>query len=763
MEDIASVYLNLLQRWMRSAPRYIHNCQDRPELACYGSGENGWGVQTNQKALAAIAVLSANAGLNPAEAGSSREELKSLALRLLRFSLQSHLEGDYHCTDGTSWGHTWISALGIERMMHGVEALWPGLTEADRLLLRRVLLSECDWLLEHYEVVAGLYNHEGRNKPESNLWNGALLHRTADMYPDSPHAACYREKGTIFLMNAVSVPSDEWNETVKDGRKVADWFVGANFFESYALHHHGYLNVGYMVICLSNMAMLHFAFKQRGSKPPEALYHRMRGLWEVVKLCTFPDGRLLRIGGDTRVRYTYCQDYVIPVWHMVKDALNEPDCDRFEAGWLEQIRLEMDANGDDTFLSARCGPLAQSSPLYYTRLESDRAAALSMGLVWRSWIGRGEAAAQPEEDKNEDKEEARASVPAIRQEEGGACSWHDAYHGAYLHRDANRIASWVWEAAEKPQGLCIPAHASDMAEWRENLSVRLSGLGRITSQRLERHDGVRFPGGFLTWGSLLVHTEGLLAEGQADYDVARSQLVCAALPDGKHMLVLQYATALERRTYMREVKGLHLLIPNDLFNGSKRTYVHGKGAISAQGSQGDGDAWRTGSRWLNADDRLGVIAVYGTDELSVYRPVKRQIGLKEKPNNIGMEGMLYADEICGPIRLGLQVFEPHQVIADAGYVLQAGERNEGTAAYAGSEQLLTADAGSDGTCRSVRIRGADGELYVLAANFGEVAAAVHFEGSEGRELASGETTASGADGLLKAELQPGTARLWRLR
>ena len=69
---------------------------------------------------------------------------------MLRFSLESHIAGSFHCTDGTRWGHTWISSLGVERMMHGVEALWPYLSAADHRLLRQMLISESDWLLDHY-------------------------------------------------------------------------------------------------------------------------------------------------------------------------------------------------------------------------------------------------------------------------------------------------------------------------------------------------------------------------------------------------------------------------------------------------------------------------------------------------------------------------------------------------------------------------------------------------------------------------------------
>ncbi len=66
-------------------------------------------------------------------------------------------------------------------------------------------------------------------------------------------------------------------------------------------------------------------YRRSGMKPPEALYHHVYDLWEKVKKFTFPDGRLLRIGGDTRVRYCYCQDFAVPMWIMMADCLKDMD------------------------------------------------------------------------------------------------------------------------------------------------------------------------------------------------------------------------------------------------------------------------------------------------------------------------------------------------------------------------------------------------------------------------------------------------------
>ncbi|MCF7838663.1 MAG: hypothetical protein K9N49_08545, partial [Candidatus Marinimicrobia bacterium] len=389
MPTLHEEYLRVLEPWAGAAGRDMYVPPERPDLWCYGSGFNGWGVQTNQKAFAALAVLATEPELDEARAGLSRAELLARALGLLRFSLASHLSGEFTCLDGTTWGHTWISALGIERMLHAVQALEPHLTPADQAALRRVLLSECDWLVDGYfrnagdppgSIQAGLIEH---NHPENNLWNGVLLQRVAWMYPDAPRHADYLRQGLAFLLNGISVPADAESAERFAGQPLSAWHVGANFFPSYGLNHHRYLNVGYMVICLSQIAMAHFAWKARGQSAPAAVYHHAEDLWRVVKLLTFPDGRLARVGGDTRARYCYCQDYAIPVWLLMLDRAADPDAPGFERRWLAILRREVAAGDGAAFLSARLAPMARISPTYYTRLESDRAAALSMALYWR--------------------------------------------------------------------------------------------------------------------------------------------------------------------------------------------------------------------------------------------------------------------------------------------------------------------------------------------------------------------------------------------
>lgn len=283
----SSRYIEVMTPWLDKLPEYLRQCEFDPSLSCYGTGESAhWPTQSNCNVFAALAVLSEA----PELPEKQRLELRGTALSLLRYAMATHVTGRIPATDGKSWGHHWISVLGLERMSHGVNAIREHLTEGDCTALRNLMISESDWLLDEYPVEADMLGNSGRNKPESNIWNGGILLRTALDYPDAPRAAEYREKATKFLLNGLSHPLDAADETRYNGRPAREYHVGFNFTPNWSLDHHWYLNVGYMVICLSNLAMLHFYCRERGFEPPPELYRHADDLWRLVKACTFRDG-----------------------------------------------------------------------------------------------------------------------------------------------------------------------------------------------------------------------------------------------------------------------------------------------------------------------------------------------------------------------------------------------------------------------------------------------------------------------------------------
>ncbi len=722
-------HLRVLQRWPVFAEQYWWTDPDRPDLGCFGSGYNSWGVQTNQKFIGAYAVLAAAPELDENAVACSRDDLLDKALRALRFSLASHVSGEHRCADGTRWGHTWISLLGVERMMHGVAALDEHLTAADHAGLRTMLVSEADAVL-NLPVTGTKWAADGGNRPEANIWNGAFLWRASRMYPDAPRVAEWIEKAHQFLLNGISITADADDQKIIAGRSLSDWHIGPNFFDRYALDHHGYLNVGYMIICLSNIAMLHFACEDAGWEAPESLYHHAEELWALVKRLIFADGRLLRIGGDTRQRYCYCQDYLLPSLLWAAHYLGDPHARQLEAGNLELIRYEQQSNADGGFLSQRCATIRHTNPYYYTRLEADKAVVLSMNAYWGSKLA---TAAQ------ESSESFEGSV---------AGSWIEPEHGAMFHRSARRIASWSWRSAEPPQGLCLPPASGHLAEWCANMGGLVELLGETGKRKCTQHHQAAFAGGFLTTGEMADSEHVRLAEGWTGSDPVRHRYAVAALPDDRTMIVLEYCR-LQVRSYLAAVKGIKLNVPNDLFNGYSRKYATASGEVIAGGTGAQLVPLR--SRWVNVEAKIGVVGIYGANSFVLYQAGERRAA--------GYGSSLYYDELCFPARLGPLAVDAGTAVLDCGSCVLSGADADETRQF--SETGVNRLACADQLVRAVQVLAADGRFYVVAVNFSDEATVTQIElprFASATDLVTGAPVAPAGQSI-SAKLGPAEATL----
>lgn len=674
----------LLADWVVYSQRHLYFSSEREGLVCYGAGDHGhWGVHTHQKAFSAFAIAALDPDIDWAARGISKETVLSQALGMLRFNLASHLTGDFVCSDGEKWGHTWIYVLGIERMMHAIEALDAYLTEDDRDGLRKMLISEADFLLLDYPVEAGLVEH---NKPESNIWNGATLYRAAAMYPDAPNARAYEEKALSFFANGISIESDEFSQERYGAKTLAELFVGANFYDSYSCNHHRYMNVGYMVICLSNIAMLHFSLKAMGKDTHPIVMHHVHALWTLIRSVTYKDGRLLRIGGDSRARYCYCQDYAMPMWALVQDVFGE-DCSGLESGWLDILKTETAQNGDGSFLSNRIGPFEQRSPVYYTRLESDRANVVSMSLYWH-----------------------RQYPLQAEKQTKLLTAWQDDYHGAAFNADGERFASFVWRSCEKPQGMLLPKDDSSLAEWRNNLAGRIEGVGMNSFEEVGEHRELLFEGGFLTWGATNVFTDVFLAEGQLREHMAEKRIAFAALPDQKTVLSVQFARAVNR-CYVARLRGVNWNVPNDLFNGRLRRLTTQKETLTLRGGELANKVEQTGlGSWVNVDGKVGLAC---TQPLTLYRAGKRQVDIVGRPDS----GTLYAEEIASPCEDMRRWADRGEILIDVGFAVSLGDAEQTRAMEA---SMFAWDMGP--ALRAVGVTGADGAVYVAVLNVSREAA-----------------------------------------
>lgn len=700
-EELASRATQLLEHWAEAVEPYCNPVRGRPDLGCYGPGYAHWGVQSNWNYAAAMALLSAQAGVKRAAHWRAR------ALASYRYALATHLSGTLPAADGRPWGHGWISMLGIERALFGLAVLRDDWTPADHMALRRMLVSEAHWVVTEGHrggeqgVVAGQWNNSGRNAPESNIWTASLLWRAASLYPDEPEAALWRERAHAYFINGISIPAGAQDETLLAGKTVRERHVGANFFPNYALDHHGYLNVGYMAICLSNAAILHFDARRQGFAAPETLYFHQADLWQTLRRFLFADARLLRLGGDSRVRYAYCQEYLLPALLLAADRFRDPHALALASRQLGLMEQEAASGADGAFYSRRMSHLGARNLHYYTRLESDRACVLGMLLAYLPLVNPPAAPAEPFN-------------------RSAAGSWAEPEHGALLERSSRRVASFSWRAHGLSQGLCLPSDGSDLAEWSLNLAplVRFladDGAADGRHRRLLRYSQHSFPGGFATCGAVMEGVEIVVDEGAHTTDQAISHIAFAALPDDQTCVGFQRVTAAPDRVgYLWELKGLHLNLPNDLFNGFQRTLHSAKGPVSLPAPAAQDETLALGSPWVNVDDRLGVRLLYGAPELLLSRSAARRGGKYRS---------LFVEEICSHAFSGQQRVPPGALLLDIGFAVLAGASARQTAARPGG--VLAFDLPD---VRGAWVMGADGQRYSVLANFGAAPAMVVVDG-----------------------------------
>ena len=678
-------YLRSLEPWVKAAVTEIHRIS--PDSVVFGLGYDGhWYQQTHGAAFSAFAVLATDPNTDESRTGMSREEMRKTALDMLRYALRSHKAGGGMCTNGQPWGHSWISSLNLERMSFGIEALDEFLDDELRTLYRKVTESEADYLLKA-KLEAGLA--PPKNHPESNMWNGIALFRAAILQPEHPHAKQWKERASDYLVNSISVPFDKTNETIVDGKPVKDRFVGANMFESMACNHHGYMNVYYMYTTLSNLAIFHFYCKKNGIEPPEALYHHAERLWETVgKACTFPDGRYIRIGGDTRIRYR--QDYGIAVWMLARDRFGDADATKFEHGWINIVNQEQATNPSGWFMKSRLERLAEVSPLYFQRVETDKAWTFAFGAYCHRNF---------DFDKFPKKE---ITIPD---------QWYDEFHGAWFQRGEKRFASWCYAGAVRTTGLCVPSDASDMAEWQFNLAGQVRGMGLQDSVEVRTKMGFPFDGGFATAGCHRTRTGAPVAEGQGTEQTAIVDLACCVLPDDRTMIVIQRAKT-EFPTYLKRVRGLSLSVPNDVFNGFTRNIFSDSGTKTLQGIPDKFELAEFPGRWLNVDDKLGVVEIYGGSP-KVARVAGRQVEIRGvNPSTAG--GLLYVEEICQTSSEGVRFFGANETLFDcAAAILVADSKTTQTSAAKVFKRIEHPSP----DVRAVLVTDAFGKQYLIVANF----------------------------------------------
>lgn len=687
-------YIKPMVTFLRSLPEALRVCDDDPSLRYYGTGEAGhWAVQCNQQVLAGLAVLADVPDLEKYSCPMTADELRSLALSMFRYSMRTHITGDLKCTDGAQWGRHWISVLGLERATPGLNALYPYMTDEDRAMLKAVDLYEADYRLEDYPIEANIDGKTWKNKPESNAWNASFMFRAAANYPEEKDVAAWTEKAAKMMLAAVSRPSDATSVKLYRGQPLSELYVGPNFTENWSLDHHGYLNVGYIYVTLSNIALSYFNFLEHGQEVPPELLHNVKEVWEVTKKFTFPDGRLLRLGGDSRSRYTYCQLFAQQAWLLAAALFDDEDAVRFERLYLDKVLKEQAENSDGSFFGKRLATMKNESYYYYRRIEADPFFAMACGLAWRRKFKiRSEAAELP----------PKLNEPVD--------TWMEPFHGAVLRREGNVVRSVVVRGSANasrpgtnfhghgPIAICAPLSRSDLADWQGNL---FGFIGLMTADEVVHGESTPINGGFRWTCDNVIWERGQIGEGEQMYAVAKRNSTIVAISDGKTLVIADKVVMTKETTLNYGFRAMHMIVPNDVHNNYSRNWRGQKFSAVTKTNPGNESLVETYERTLNVDDAISVFAIHGAT-LKLHETANQNIF-----HNNGLRSM-YADEVCMDCEMKPNRYAKGAVIFDVVYAVSADVTADETLAI--SNRFTITGAGEE---RTVEFIGFDGKKYTV--------------------------------------------------
>jgi hypothetical protein len=710
-------YMVLLERvplWAEKGWRPVPN--QGADVAVFGQGDDDENsLRSLGNLLFVYAFLATAPDYDAQVSGVPRQHLRERALCGLRYMTRSHVTGDLTCLNGKRWGNHWQSAWWTGKLAAAAHLLWSDLGAADRTRIEQVVTHEADRHLPR-KAPGGEF---GNTRSEENAWDAEVLTWAASLFPAHPNAPAWQAKAREFMVNTLSVRADRLDGRLVDGRPVREQVYTVNVHDDFTIENHGAYQFCYMACPLHSLAWSYYACLATGRPPPEALFHHVGDVWEVIRGTYLYDSRFAYLGGKDWARYVYGLYFIMPALVMLQQQFGDRDARLIERERFRLFEWEQRQHGDGGLFSGRFTHNTMSGwPHEY---ETDAMALLA--LCARLHGDRPPLPAADPDDLQRRLAGVRFSPD---------CEW------AYA-RSPRAFASFSWRLLEKgwSMGLFVPAGGDHLAEWgRNNLSgVFLRGDREATSGKA-RHTEQQGPLCFATTGEVPFSPSPTTPP-----DLVQT-LSFIALPEHGLALVIDRAVA-QADLALDGQRPLNLHLPNDIFNGNRRTLYSAEGEHKLTGVGGSAGVLRIASPWLNVDQTLGLVSEPGT--WTIHDAATR---------NAPWQSLLY-ELVSWNQQDQPRTLAAGTVARDAVFVLLAANARTTRRVARGLERLSPPGA----ALGVFRLSTPDGARITLAANHGVEAVGL---GSLPVPLAGARwlLPAAQATGIPPAELPAGTVAVW---
>jgi len=675
-----SDYIAFLSHFPKYAERVWHGSYRGDErLGYFGQGMHEHNqIRVLSNCIFVYALLATDDAYDEAISGVSQETLLAHALAALRYFSATHVTGQLPCTDGSKWGKqpkAWVASWDISKCVAGARLMWDELGEEDKTALERVVTYDADYHLTHHA-----YSKEyGASYSTPNAINGEGLAWAIVLYPEHPNAEGWLKQAKDFFMNSLSVEADATDSTVVDGHRVQDWVYTVNVHPDFTVENHGGYQFDYCVVPLHSLAWAYYALVSHGQPVPEAFFHHVTDVWGSAKRTFLYQGRFAYLHGKDWGRHVYGPYFIMPALVLFQNEWQDSDARLVEMLQFNAFAWEQGQHWDGGVFSGRFAYQREGWPLIY---DTDCYANLGLAYLLHQ---RAPSISPTPMDVFQDSVQGYVISEPLE---------------AVYSRSKQAFISFSWRslAGRHPMALFVPGD-DYIVEWQwkgGNCVGNLTVAGHDMDDVHSVHNENIIEDGFVTTGRMQV---GLNANA---YGVDR-YLSFVGLPEDGAAVILDYAVARKNIT-VSEQRGLSYYLPNDIFNGNCRRFYWQGGQMQLVGVGSEREAIPVASRWLNIDDKLGIISVRDNHQFTVQNESTRHLWYGE-----------LHEQIYYPLIQYPQQFKAGDVIREVCFLLTKGSR-ETTKKLANSNLYWVQT--SEPMLKGVHFQTSKG-VYLLVANFSD--------------------------------------------
>jgi len=643
--DLSRRYLRLIMRWVPTGMSYFNEWPVRPECGHFLGGVLWYGQETGM-IIETLAIAASSPEFDAKLAGTSADELRAIAHKGLRYLCFTHDTGPADCVRpqeswgrpepaGTKWGERGKGFFRESQCGGTIAslALTAALThelinDEDREMLANIA---ADYMQRFgaMEPKSGLYND---TQAEENAWTALGMTACMMLLPKHENIPVWKENTELWMFRGCTQPQDAHDFTrFTDGKSVRELCSRSfTILPDGTAENHGFVHPSYMAspIALGQDAMA--LLQLYGAEVPQHLLWHRRQTYEILKTWSDDNGALHCVQGMDwpYLMYPGC----CRIHAAASLCLHDPDAARLERRALAVVEKASLAHG---------GRMVPEAAVEFCHGQQDPAFMRERMVVSlaRAYFGHhlaGPGTGQP-----------RVQKPG--RTEGVYLYPHG---GVLLHRHGHGITSLSWRnrtmvlpCTRDGMKLIGPAHGTMLA------AIEVKGRPhstRIARLKIREHDD---------------RAAALLEECLASDSVLR-RVFFASLPNGK-CLTYERLTALADIT-VEQLRQGSLSIMNDGYFG-ENDGLRGQRTVYREGAQHvfegypaatpDEDLCEelSGTRWVNIDDRCGLVfegterAVYcNRHYFKVWHAVKDELvlNLREEPRDHGS-----GTEIAGLIAL----------------------------------------------------------------------------------------------------------------